>query len=35
MLRSGRYGQFFSCSRYPKCDGKAKERISVTPTITI
>lgn len=35
VLRSGRYGQFFSCSRYPKCDGKAKERNSVTSTITI
>jgi len=22
VLRSGRYGPFYSCSRYPKCDGK-------------
>lgn len=23
--RSGRFGTFYSCSKYPKCDGKAKE----------
>jgi len=25
VLRTGRYGDFFSCSRFPKCDGRAEK----------
>lgn len=32
VLRTGKYGQFFGCVRYPKCDGTAKAQQQTTGT---